>query len=170
MPRPRPGAGRTASISRPRRSITASSILLGSVVHTGGLGAGGSYSGSLTAAVPALAPGSYYVLVQADSLYQIPDPNRANNTLTATGQLAVSLPSLTLGKAATGSFTAADQDDYYQVTVPAGGSLVVSAASAASSGALAVYVSQGTLPTPYNYQDARRSRTSRTRRPSCRRS
>ena len=138
----------------PTSTITGSSILLGTVVHTGGLGAGATYTGSLTAAVPALAPGSYYVLVEADSLYQVPDPDRANNTLAATGQLAVSLPSLTLGKAATGSFTAAEQENYYQVTVPAGGSLVVSAASAASSGALAVYVSQGTLPTPYNYQDA----------------
>ena len=53
------------------------------MVHTGGLGAGAIYNGSLTAAVPALAPGSYYVLVQADSLYQVPDPNRANNTLAA---------------------------------------------------------------------------------------
>ena len=73
--------------------------------------------------------------------------------------------------AATGSFTAAEQDNYYQVTVPAGGSLVVSVASAASSGALAVYVSQGTLPTPYNDQEAARlSRTSQARRPSCRKS
>ncbi len=154
MPRPRRGAGRTAFISHRLDRSPAARILLGTVVHTGGLGAGATYSGSLTAAVPALAPGSYYVIVEADSLYQIPDPNRANNTLTATGQLAVSLPSLTLGKAATGSFTAAEQQDYYQVTVPAGGSLVVSAASAASSGALAVYVSQGTLPTPYNDQVA----------------
>ena len=64
------------------------------------------------------------------------------------------MPALTLGKAATGSFTAGEQEDFYQVTVPAGGSLVVSATSAAASGALAVYVSQGTLPTPYNNQDA----------------
>ena len=81
-------------------------------------------------------------------------PRPRNNTLAASGQLAVSLPSLTLGKAATGSFTEAEQENYYQVTVPAGGSLVVSAASAAASGSLAVYVSQGTLPTPYNYQDS----------------
>ncbi len=138
----------------PTATITGSSILLGTVVHTGGLGAGATYTGSLTAPVPALAPGSYYVIVEADSLYQIADPDRANNTLAASGQLAVSLPSLTLGKAVTGSFTEADQENDYQVTVPAGGSLVVSAASAAASGSLAVYVSQGTVPTPYNYQDS----------------
>jgi hypothetical protein len=138
----------------PTPSITSSAILLGTVPHGGGLAAGASYGGSLTAPVPALAPGAWYVLVQVDSLDQVADPNRANNTLAATGVLQVSLPSLTLGTPLTGSFTAAEQENYYQVTVPAGGSLVISAASAASSGALAVYVSQGTLPTPYNDQEA----------------
>jgi RHS repeat-associated protein len=138
----------------PTSTITGGSILLGTAVHTGGLGASATYSGSLTAAVPALPPGSYYVIVDADSLYQVSDPDRTNNTLAATGQLAVTLPSLALDKPAAGSFTAAGQEDYYQMTVPAGGSLVVSATSAATSGALAVYVSQGTLPTPYGYQDA----------------
>ncbi len=136
-------------------AITSSSILLGSVTHSGGLAAGGSYNGSLTAAVPALPPGHYYVLVQADSLYQVPDSNRTNNTLAAsTGQLAVSVPALTLGTPASATFAAADQDQFYQVTVPAGGSLQLALTSAASSGALALYVSQGTLPTPYSYQEA----------------
>ncbi|MGO9922159.1 MAG: beta strand repeat-containing protein, partial [Isosphaeraceae bacterium] len=136
-------------------AITATSILLGATQHTGGLAGDGTYNSSLTAPLPALAPGNYYVLVQIDSLYQVPDPNRANNTLAAgTGELAVRLPALTLGIATQGTFAAAGQHDYYQVTVPAGGSLVVSLASTASSGAVALYVSQGTEPTPYNYQEA----------------
>ena len=49
-----------------------------------------------SAPVPALKPGSYYVLVQVDSLYQVPDPNRANNTA-ASNQINVSLPALVLG-------------------------------------------------------------------------
>ena len=52
------------------------------------------------------------------------DPNRSNNTLAATtGLLDVTLPSLTLGAPLNDTFTAADQDHYYQVTVPAGGTL-----------------------------------------------
>jgi YD repeat-containing protein len=136
-------------------AITGSSVLLGSVTHTGGIAANGSYNASLTAAMPALPPGNYYVLVQADSLYQVADSNRANNVLAAsTGQLAVSVPGLTLGTPANGTFTAADQDQYYQVTVSAGGSLQVSLTSAATSGALALYVSQGTQPTPYSFQES----------------
>jgi RHS repeat-associated protein len=135
-------------------AVTSGSTLLGSVTHSGGLAAGGSYNASLTAAAPALPPGNYYVLVQADNLYQVPDPDRANNTLAAgTGQLAVAVPALTLGTPINGTFTAADEDQYYQVTVPAGGALNVALTSAASTGALALYVSQGTEPTPYNYQE-----------------
>jgi RHS repeat-associated protein len=136
-------------------TITGSSVLLGSVTHTGGLAANGSYTASLTAAVPALPLGNYYVLVQADSLYQVPVSSRVNDILAAsTGQLAITVPSLTLGTATQGTFTDANQDQYYQVTAPAGGALNVTLTSTASSGALAVYVSQGVLPTPYSYQAA----------------
>ncbi|MHB1561134.1 MAG: beta strand repeat-containing protein [Isosphaeraceae bacterium] len=138
----------------PTSAIDGSSILLGTVVHTGGLAAGTSYTGSLAAVVPGLAPGAYQIVVQVDSLYQVADPNRSNNILAAPGPLAVSLPALTLGQTAAGSFTAAQQEDYYQVAVPAGGAVEIAAVSSASSGALAVYVSQGSLPTPYDYQEA----------------
>jgi RHS repeat-associated protein len=136
-------------------TVTAASILLGAAPHTGGLAAGGSYDGSLTAALGPVPPGFYYVLVQADSLYQVPDPSRANNALAAsTGQLNVSLPALTLGTALNDSFTAADQDHYYQVTVPAGGALTIALISAAANGAAALYVGQCTLPTPFNFEQA----------------
>ncbi len=136
-------------------AITSSSVLLGSVVHTGGLSAGSSYNGTLTAAIPAVAPGNYYVLVQADSLDQVLLTDRADDTLVATtGELAVSVPTLTLGAPASDTFSGADQNQYYQISVPAGGSLVIALASAASSGATALYVAQGALPTPYNYEYA----------------
>jgi RHS repeat-associated protein/uncharacterized repeat protein (TIGR01451 family) len=152
---PATGSWQDSVYLSPTPTITSSSILLGAVAQSGGLAAGGSYNSSWSGAVPALPPGNYYVLVQADSLYQVPDSNRTNNTRVAdTGQLAVSVPALTPGTPTSGTFTAANQDQYYQVTVPAGGSLVVSLASTASSGATALYISQGTLPTPYSYQEA----------------
>ncbi len=134
-------------------SITSRSILLGTETHTGGLGDGASYTASLSAALPAIAPGSYYVLVEIDCLYQVADLNRSNNTLAAeSGLLDVSLPALTVGKGFSDSFTAADQDRYYQVTVPAGGAFSIGVSSAATSGADAVYVSQGSIPTPYDFE------------------
>jgi RHS repeat-associated protein len=139
----------------PTPNITSQSILIAGVPHVGGLAANGQYSGSWTGAVPSLAPGYYYVLVQADSLYQTADGDRANNIAAAgTGQIQVMVPSLTVGTPLTDAFTAADQDHYYQVSVPAGSSLQIALASTAGSGGVALYVSQGTLPTPYNYQAA----------------
>jgi RHS repeat-associated protein/uncharacterized repeat protein (TIGR01451 family) len=135
-------------------AITSGSILLGSAVHAGGLADNASYDGSLTTALPALAPGNWYVLVDVDSHFQVADINRANNTLAATtGQLDVSVPALTLGAPHHDSFTSANQDRYYQVIVPAGGSLEIALSSAAASGAVALFVSQGTEPTPYSFQE-----------------
>ena len=131
-------------------SITPNSVLLGSAQHTGGVSTGTPYNGALTATVPALAPGSYFVLVQSDSLYQVSDPARANNILSSSSQISLSLPALTLGVATNDAFTAASQDHYYHVTVPAGGTLNVSLNSSAASGATALYVSRGQLPTPSN--------------------
>ena len=60
--------------------------------------------------VPAVAPGSYYVLVQVDSLYQVPESNRAEHSGGACA-VVIGLPSLTLGTPASGSFTAAEQEN-----------------------------------------------------------
>ena len=124
------------------QTITASSILLGSVTHMSGLAANGSYLGSLTANLPALAPADYYLLVQVDSLYQVADPSRANNTSTAS-LIHIGVPMLVLGTPLNDSFTAADEAKYYQISVPAGGTLTIALQSAAASGSLAVYVSRG---------------------------
>ena len=80
-------------------AITSSSTLLGMVPAEYYLGRRGLVQRQLDGGLArALAPGYYYVLVQVDSLYQLPDPNRANNTLAATtGELDVTLPALTLG-------------------------------------------------------------------------
>jgi RHS repeat-associated protein len=136
-------------------AITPHSILLASVAHSGGLPAGSSYNGAWTGALPALPPGYYNVLVQVDSFYQVPDPTRDDNILSATtGQLHVTVPTLTLGTPYNDTFTAADQDRYYQVTVPAGGSLSIALTSSASSGTVALYVSPSSVPTPFRYEEA----------------
>ena len=136
----------------PTPSITADSTYIGAVAYTDGLAVNAMYDGSFNGEVPALAPGKYYLLIQADSLYEIPGADRANSIAAASNQVAVSVPALILGVAANGSFSGGDQDQYYQVTVPAGGALQITLASSANSGAAALYVGQGELPTPYNAQ------------------
>jgi len=136
-------------------AITSSSVLLGSVTHTGGLAASGSYITSLTAAVPALLPGYDYVLVLADSLDQVPVTDRANDTLAAANQLQVLVPALTLGTAYSDSFTGNDQGRYYQIT-GVSGSLLLTMTGSPASEENAIYVSLDSLPTTYqaDYQSS----------------
>jgi RHS repeat-associated protein len=136
-------------------TITGQSILLGTAQHAGGMASNGMYTGSLTAPIPAVSTGNYYVLVQVDSLYQTADADRSNNILAAsTGAIGITVPALTTGTPINDAFSAADQDRYYQITVPVGGTLTIALQSSASSGATALYVSQGVPPTAYNYQFA----------------
>ena len=55
----------------PTSAIGSGSVLLGAVQHSGGLAAGAFYNASLTAALPAIGPGTYYLLV--DSRQPVPD-------------------------------------------------------------------------------------------------
>jgi len=136
-------------------TITAASGLLGSVMRSGGLPAGGLYNASWTGPLPAIPPGSYYILVQVDSLNQVPNTNRANDIgVASAGPMEVTLPSLTLGTPYQDSFTAADQDRSYQLTVSQSATLTVTLASAAASGETALYVGEAYLPTPYAYDFA----------------
>jgi RHS repeat-associated protein len=135
----------------PTPTITGQSTLLGSATESNGAG-GAKYTGQLTTALSSVLPGTYYLLVDVDSDYQIADPNRGNNILAAASQITVTAPTLTLGTATNGSFTAADQNRYYQVNVAAGGSLTVALNSSASSGETRLYVSQSTLPTTSGFQ------------------
>src|SRR5262249_42105101 len=134
-------------------SVTSGSVLLGIATHGGGLAAEGSYDGTMSAAVPPVGPGNYYIVVQTDSLDQVLVTNRADLTLAANrGQeVGVSLTPLTIGAPTQGEFTPTDQSQYYQVTVPASEAMQVTLASKAASGALALYLSPFTEPTPYSY-------------------
>ena len=116
-------------------TITSSSLYLGAAMHNGELAAGAKLTGIFTGVIPAVALGNYYFVVQADSIYQVSDPNRTNNVCATTTQVAVSVPALTLGAPQAGSFSSAGQDVYYQITVPASGALQIALDSAASAGA-----------------------------------
>ncbi len=104
--------------------LNSSTVLVGRVTHDGALAAGASYSGTLTADVPPVLPGNYYVVVEANSQGQVPDLNVTDEVLASSGTIAVNVPTLLLGppagQASPTSGTIADgQDLLYQVTIPA---------------------------------------------------
>ena len=138
-------------------SLTPSAVLIGTVQHTGGLAAQASYAGSLTAALPGVAPGQYYVIAEIDSKGTVPDVNLASTVAASSNPINIAVPSATLGQTASGTIDDG-QDVYYQITVPAGQDLAIDASFAALQGG-ELYVGYQTVPTTSTYEAASTSPT-----------
>ncbi len=134
-----------------------SAVLLGRVTHQGVVAGGTSYSETLTAPVPGLAPGAYHVYVVADSRDLLPDPNRANNLGVGSSLLTVGFPVLTLGTPVSGTIDNG-QDVYYQLNLPAGSATRITASFGASDGG-ALYVGYQSVPTSSTFDESSASAT-----------
>jgi RHS repeat-associated protein len=131
--------------------------LIGHVQHTGAVAGMATYSGTLTAPLPGVVPGSYHVLVLADSEGFVPDANRANNLGVASTSIAVDVPALTPG--VTFSGTIADgQDEYFRVDLPAGPVAQITASFATTAGG-ALYERFHVVPDQANYDELASSAT-----------
>jgi RHS repeat-associated protein len=120
--------------------------LIGRMTHTGGLAGNSSYTVTLNAPLPGVLPGDYHVIVITDSRDFVPDLIRANNTVASTGTLKVTMPTLTPGTATTGTI-AAGQDIYYELDLPAGQAVQLTATSGPQDGAAELFVAYSTVPT-----------------------
>ncbi len=131
----------------PTTSFVYTDPLLATNVHTGGLAAGQSYTDQVTATVPGVSPGTYYVILRTDVLNQLPDSNLANNVGASLSNMSISVPSLTLGTPASLSLTQG-QSAYYEVTVTAGQTfqLVLNTGSGDATASNELYVSFGDTP------------------------
>ncbi len=132
-------------------TIDASSTLLAVEPHTGGLAPGATYTVQLTGVnLPLLPAGSYHVLVQVDPRDQVPEPAavKGDEVGSSAHTIALTIPTLSVGGPADGAFTAAGQDDYYQINVSAGENLLLTLASQAPSGTVSISERFGALPAP----------------------
>ncbi len=135
-------------------TIDSSALLLGRVTHTGAVAAGGQYSGTLTAPLPPILPGTYNVLVEVDSRGLVPDANRANNLSAATTTLQTTLPVLNVAAPGTtptpSTGTIANGEEIvFQATLTAGEVVQVAASTGAASG-VEVLASFDSIPTEAN--------------------
>ncbi len=126
-------------------TLTSSSVLLGRVQNTGGVAADGQYSESVTAPVPGLVAGNYYVIVLADSRGVVPQTNRAGTQLASTNPVQITVPTLTTGSSVTGTI-ASGQDLYYQISLAAGQDVAISADLSVLKGG-ELYVGYQSIPT-----------------------
>jgi hypothetical protein len=120
--------------------------LLGRVLQTQNLSTGKSYAGTLTAALPGVAPGSYYVVLRSNILNSFPELTLANNLSASITKTAIDAPSLVLGTPTTGTLKLG-QSAYYKVAVPPGQTLQFTLTGQNASAFNEMYVSSGTMPT-----------------------
>ena len=135
----------------PDGTVNANDLLLGRVTHTGGLARMSSYNGTLTAPLPGVVNGSYYVIVTTDSQLQVPDVSRANNTGVSAPLPVRAGQILTLGTAVSGTI-ASGQDLYYEVDVTPGKNVQLGESFGAAH-QRKIFASRFTIPTPSSFNE-----------------
>src|SRR5208282_2897201 len=130
----------------PSQTWSAADPLLGTVYQTQDLNTGSSYTGTLTASLPGIAPGSYYVILRTNVLDNLPEATLSNNQSASLTEVSIDALPLTLGTPVS-STLAQGQSTYYKATVAAGQTLQLTLDSGTASAANQLYASLGTMPT-----------------------
>ncbi len=115
----------------------------------GPTGAGGSYTKSVTAEVPGLPPGNYYVIVRSDVTQVVPEASE-NNIGASLTAFALDVPTLTLGAPAAGSLSGG-QSEYYKLTVPANEVVRIRLDGTGGQVANNLFVKFGDTPSPNDF-------------------
>ncbi|HUU84812.1 MAG TPA: RHS repeat-associated core domain-containing protein, partial [Phycisphaerae bacterium] len=100
-----------------------SDLLIARVQHSGDVAAGASYTGSTTAALPAVIPGGYHVIVRADTRNNVRETDDSNNTGASAAAMAMDMSALPLGVTVLGTI-ADGQDVYFRLNALAGQDLL----------------------------------------------
>jgi hypothetical protein len=119
--------------------------LIGRVQHMGDVASGGSYSGSLSAALPGVVPGEYQVIVRTDVRNSLTEGNETNNLSVSAGKIAINAETLQLGTPVRGAL-GQGQAVYYRIEVAAGQTLQISLDSLSSSAVNELYIRYGEMP------------------------
>ncbi len=130
----------------PTQTWSVSDPILGTVTEDQDLAAGAAYTGNLTAALPGLNPGSYYVILRTNILDTIPETTLSNNLSASLTQTLLAPLALTLGVPSAGTL-GSGQSAFYQVAVTASQTLQINFASQEADTLNDLYVSFGSMPT-----------------------
>ncbi len=124
--------------------------LLGDVSYTGTVQPGGSYTSTLDAALPSVAPGQYRIIVRTNIFDDIPESNYENNTTASQDALSVTVPSLQLGVPFNTTLNTGEEQ-LYQVTDTSGQTLQVDLTSPDQNAANELYLRYNGVPTSATY-------------------
>ncbi len=130
---------------------SADDVLLDEVLHDGNLGPNQSYSTSADVKIPGLLPGSYYLLVRANSDNAVFEgSNQTNNVTASTGTIALDVPTLSVGTPVTGHLDASG-DTYVYKLIAAPGSDVKVSLDGPNGAVNELYLKQGDIPTRQSF-------------------
>jgi subtilase family serine protease/N-acetylneuraminic acid mutarotase len=90
---------------------------IGRVDRDGPLAGQATYTATLTAKLPPVTPGNYYVIVRTDVRNRVREENESNNTTASSGAMTVDVPALTLG-VPTNSTIQTGQERFFKVNAP----------------------------------------------------
>ncbi len=124
--------------------------LFGKAYKAGPVESGESYTNSLTAALPGITPGEYYVIVRSDIRNAIAEPDETNNIDASENTFPADAEVLELATPITGEL-GAGRSNYYRIDVEAGETLKVNFDSESDFAANELYLSYGEVPTRSNY-------------------
>ena len=127
--------------------------LLGTVPHTGGLGAGDDYHQDLDVVIPGALPGDYYVIVRADLYNQEQESGGEGNNVAASSAAPLAVhPLPNDGTPVLGTLSAQDRFDYYAVDLEPAENIRLNLDGQAASGINVLYASRAAIPTPPQHE------------------
>jgi subtilase family serine protease len=119
--------------------------LVGRVGHDGPVAPGETYTGDLTAALPAVNPGQYHVIVRTDVRNNVRESDETNNTTASTGATTVDVPELQLGVPFSTTLQTG-QERYHKVNAPAGETLLYTLHAEQQDSSTELYARAGAMP------------------------
>jgi subtilase family serine protease len=120
------------------------------VYHEGDLAQNAGYTQTVTAGVPPVLPGDYYLIVRTDVRDNVRESGQGeeNNTLVSSAQIRVEARQLELGQADSSRTLTTDGQRYYRIEdVPSGKTLRLSLTGLGDAASARLYVSRDRLPT-----------------------
>jgi hypothetical protein len=147
------GSWEDAIYISPTTNFTINDPLFATVVHTGTVPPDTGYTNSVTAPVPGILPGEYYVIVHSDILNSIPETDVSNTIASSPSTVDATIQQLTFGTPATGTLSEG-QSAYYSFYATNGETILLQFSSADPLSGNELLASEGAVPGLSQFQYA----------------
>ena len=120
--------------------------LFARVQHSGDVPPGSGYTNTVTAPLPGLLPGDYYLIVRSDILNHLSEANRSNNITASLNAVGVDVQTITLGTPIYGTLLQG-QSAFYRFYATNGCTIRIRLTSTDSLSGNELFLRQGQMPT-----------------------